>query len=153
MFSIFGQCGLDTAKASPEEVDVVANIDHPEKFSFLNISESSMYSASTLHPHNLPYDYASLRLVEPPDTCLVCFTTLTDFLRPEPLHKWLFSWQSQLRRCGRDGRRTHVHEVVKLVVKRLTLCNPDPGGTAIHPYQPILEANHLRSDASRKKME
>jgi len=29
------------------------------------------------------------------------------------------------------------------------LCNPDPGGTAIPPNQLILEANHLRSDASR----
>ncbi len=42
-----------------------------------------------------------------------------------------------------------MHEVVKLAVKRLVLCNPDPGGTAIPPNQLILEAKHLRSDSSR----
>ncbi len=52
-------------------------------------------------------------------------------------------------RCGGDGRRTQVHEVVKLAVKRLALCNPDPGGTAIPSNQLIIEARHLRSDASR----
>ena len=42
-----------------------------------------------------------------------------------------------------------MHEVVKLAVKRLVLCNPDPRGTAIPPNQLILEAKHLRSDSSR----
>ena len=41
-----------------------------------------------------------------------------------------------------------MHEVVKLSMKRLVLCNPDPGGTAIPPNQLILEAKHLRSDSS-----
>ena len=36
-----------------------------------------------------------------------------------------------------------------LVIKRLALCNPDPGGTAIPSNQLMLEARHLRNDASR----
>jgi hypothetical protein len=36
-----------------------------------------------------------------------------------------------------------------LAVKRLALCNPDPGGITIPPSQLILEAKHLRSDSSR----
>jgi len=39
--------------------------------------------------------------------------------------------------------------VVKLAIKRLALSNPDPGGIAIPSNQLILEARHLRSDASR----
>ena len=35
--------------------------------------------------------------------------------------------------------------------KRLTLCNPGPGGTKIPPKQLILEARHLRSNASRPR--
>jgi len=73
----------------------------------------------------------------------------TDPLRHEPLHKRLFSRQLHLGRCGGDGRRNQVHDVVKFVVKRLVLCNPDPGGIAIPPNQLILEAKHLRSDPSR----
>jgi len=41
-----------------------------------------------------------------------------------------------------------VYEVVKLAVKRLVLCNPVLGGTAIPPNRLILEAKHLRSDSS-----
>ena len=52
-------------------------------------------------------------------------------------------------RCGGDGRSTHVHEVVKLTVKRLALCNPNLGGIAIASKLLILEARHMRSDASR----
>ena len=52
-------------------------------------------------------------------------------------------------RCGGDGRRTQAHEVVKMAIKRLALCNHDPGGIAIPPNHFILEARHLRSDASR----
>ncbi len=39
--------------------------------------------------------------------------------------------------------------MVKLAVKHLALCNPDPGGAAIPPNQLIIEARNLRSDASR----
>jgi hypothetical protein len=38
--------------------------------------------------------------------------------------------------------------VVKLIVKRLALCNPDPGSTAIPPSMFIIEAKHLKSDVS-----
>jgi len=53
-------------------------------------------------------------------------------------------------RCGGDGRCHPAHDVVKLAVKRLALCNPDPGGTAIPLSMLIIEARHLRSDASRQ---
>ena len=52
-------------------------------------------------------------------------------------------------RCGGDGRINKIHEVVKLAVKRLALCNPGPGDMAIPPSQLILEAKHLRFDSSR----
>jgi len=64
-------CGMDTAKASLAEVEAVATMDRPEKYAHMDISESTFYSASTLHLHGLPYDYASLQLVDPPDTCPV----------------------------------------------------------------------------------
>jgi hypothetical protein len=67
MLSRSEQCGLDTAKASLAEVEAVATMDRPEKYAHLDINESSLYSASTLHLHGLPYDYASLQLVDPPD--------------------------------------------------------------------------------------
>jgi len=149
MLSRAGQCGIDTANVSLAVVQAVATMDRPEKFSHLDLSESLLYSASTLHLHGLPFDYDALRSVKPPDACPVCSTALTDPLRQEPLHKRLFLWQSHMGRCGGDGRRTQAHEVVKMAVKRLALCNHDPGGVAIPPNQLILEARHLRSDASR----
>ncbi len=72
-------------------------------------------------------------------------------LRHEPLHKRLFSRQSHMGRCGGDGRRNHAHEVVKMAVKRLALCNLDPGGIAIPPNQLIMETKHLWSDSSRPR--
>jgi len=128
---------------------VVATMDRPERFAHLDLSESTLYSASTLLLHGLPFDYDALRSVVPPDMCPICSTALTNPLRVDPLHERLFSWQTHMGRCGGDGRRTHVHEVVKLAVKRLVLCNPDPGGVAIPSNQLILEARHLHSDASR----
>jgi hypothetical protein len=149
MLSRSSQCGLDTAKASLPEIKAVATMVRPEKFNHLDPSEALLYSASTLHLHGLPFDYDVLRSVVPPDMCPICSTSLTDPLRPITLHDRLFSWQTHTGRCGGDGRRTQVHEVVKLVVTRIVLCNPDPCGTAIPSNQLILEARHLRSDASR----
>jgi len=131
MLSRSGQCGLVTAKASLPEIQTVAKMDRPERYAHMDLSESTMYAAKTLHLHGLPFDYDALRDVVPPDMCPICSTALTDPLRPVPLHERLFSWQTHMGRCGGDGRRTQVHKVVKLVVKRLALCNPDPGGTAI----------------------
>jgi hypothetical protein len=110
---------------------------------------SASQPCTTLHLHGMPYDYASLQLVDPPDSCPVCCAPLTDPLRHKPLHKRLFSWQSHMGRCGGDGRRNQVHKVMELAVKKLVLCNPDPGSIAIPPNQIILEAIYLRSDSSR----
>ena len=149
MLSRSGQCGVDTSKAGIAVIQAVASMDRPEVYSYLDISEAMLYSAATLHLQGLPFDYDALRSVRPPDECPECSAPLTDPLRMVSLHERLFSWQTHMARCGGDGRRTQAHEVVKMAVKRLALCNPDPGGTAIPPNQLILEARHLRSDKSR----
>jgi hypothetical protein len=149
MLSRSGQCGVDTSKAALPVIQAVATMDRPEIYSHLDISDSILYSASTLHLQGLPFDYDALKSVRPPDECPTCSAPLTDPARMIPLHERLFSWQTHMARCGGDGRRSHAHEVVKLAVKRLALCNPDPGGVAIPPNQLILEARHLRSDSSR----
>jgi hypothetical protein len=71
MLSRSGKCGLDTAKASLAEVEAIATMDRPEKYSHLDINESNLYSVSTLYLRGLPYDYASLRPVDPPDACTI----------------------------------------------------------------------------------
>jgi hypothetical protein len=81
--------------------------------------------------------------------CPVCNIVLTDPHKQEPLHKRLYSWQSHMRRCGGDGCRTQAHEVMKLAIKRLALCNHGPGGIAIPPNQLIIEAMHLRIETPR----
>ena len=43
----------------------------------------------------------------------------------------------------------HVHEIVKLSMKRLALSNSDPGGVAIPFNQLLIEPRYLRSDDSR----
>ena len=133
MLSRAGQCGIDTTKATLAEVHAVATMDRPEKYSHLDLSESLLYSASTLHLHGLLFDYDALRCVEPPDSCPVFSTALTDPLQHKSLHKRLYSWQSHMGRCGGGGRRTEAHEVVKLVIKRLALCNHDRGALRSHP--------------------
>jgi hypothetical protein len=69
MLSRAGQCGIDTTKRSLTEVEVVAKMDRPAKLDHQDISESTLYSASTLHLHGLPNDYAFLQLVDPPENC------------------------------------------------------------------------------------
>ena len=112
MLSRAGLCGIDTKKASLAEVHALVTMDRPEKSSHLDLSESMLHSASTLHLHGMPFDYDALRYVKPHDACLVCNIALVDPLLHEPLHKRLFSWQSHMGRCGGDGRRTQAHEVV-----------------------------------------
>ena len=78
MLSRAGQCGIDTAKVSLAEVQAIATMDIPEKFSHMDLSESLLYSASTLHLHGMPFDYDALRSVKPHDACPVYITALTD---------------------------------------------------------------------------
>ena len=99
------------------KVEAVATMERPEKYSHLDISESTFYSASTLYLIGLPYDYDALLLTKPPKTCPMCNTVLIDPLCPESLLMRLFSWQTHLERCEGDGRCAHAHEVVKLAVK------------------------------------
>ena len=54
MLSRSGQCGLDTAKAFLAEVEAVTTMDRSEKYAHhMDISDSTLYSASTLHLHGL----------------------------------------------------------------------------------------------------
>jgi len=94
-------------------------MDRPAKYAHVDINESILYSASILNLHGLPYDYASLKQVGPPDECGVCNTHLVDPKQQEPLYQRLFTCQSHAGRCGGDGRCIQAHEVAKLAVKRL----------------------------------
>ena len=112
MISRSGHYGIDTTKATLAEVHAFATMDRPEKYAHIDLSESTLYSASTLHLHRLPFDYDALRSVKLLDASLVCNFALTNPLRQEPLHMRIFSRQSHMGRCGGDGRRTQAHEVV-----------------------------------------
>ena len=66
----FGQCGVDAAtKASMAEVQCVATMDRPAQYEHLDIGESIMYPTSALNFYGLPFDFDSLREIEPPVTC------------------------------------------------------------------------------------
>ena len=140
---------MENSKANLPVTQVVATMERPEKYDHLDISDSTICSASTLHLHGLPFDYDALSSGPLPDMCPIYSPSLTDPQRPIFRHERLFTWQIHMTRCGGDGRCAHAHEVVKLVVKRLALCNHDSGGTAIPSNQLTLEGKHLRSDSSR----
>jgi hypothetical protein len=69
MLSMVGQCGLDTAKAGLPEVVAVATKDRASGYEHMDLGESTLYSASTLNLHGLPYDFASLQSLVPPSCC------------------------------------------------------------------------------------
>ncbi len=53
------QCGLDTTKAGLPDFQAVATMDRPANYEHTDLCESSLYNASTLNLHGLPYDYSS----------------------------------------------------------------------------------------------
>ncbi len=61
----------------------------------------------------------------------------------------IFAWQCHLGRCGGDGRRLHVHDVVKTKLKAFILTDPNPGGVAFPSSSVLIEPPHLRMDKSR----
>ncbi len=126
-------------------------MDRPANYEHTDLCESSLYNASTLNLHGLPYDYSSFQPDALPSCCPTCNDALKHPLRPESHHKSMFTWQSHLVRCGGDGRCLQTHEVVKLFLKRLALSNPDPGGIAIPSALLLIEPIHLRSDDSRPR--
>ena len=96
MLSIARQCGLDIAKAGPRHASrrsyvVVATMDRPIGYAHTNLSESTLYSASALNLHGMPYEYGALLPMNPPSCSLTYGAALTDLERPEPLHKRLFT--------------------------------------------------------------
>ncbi len=78
MLSKVGQCGLDTAKADLHEVMAVATMDSPFGYEHMDLGESTLYSASTVNLHGLPYGFASLQSLVPPSCCPTCNAVLTD---------------------------------------------------------------------------
>jgi hypothetical protein len=91
MFSKAGQCSLGTTKAGIPEVIAVATMDSPTGYGHTDLCESTLYSASTLNLHGLPYDYGSLHLMDPPSCCPTCNAALSDPSMPGLLHKRLFA--------------------------------------------------------------
>ena len=63
-----------TTKTSLVEIETVATMDRPEKYSLMDLGESMLYAASTLHLHGIPSDYASYRSMKPPSSCPDCNT-------------------------------------------------------------------------------
>jgi hypothetical protein len=53
-----------------------------------------------------------------------------------------------LERCSVDGICLHANEGIKLVDKRLALCNLDPCGGALPSNFLLIEPKHTRSDNS-----
>ena len=149
MLSRAGQCGIDTAKKDASDVIDIATMDRPDRYSHMDLSESTLYSASVLNLQGLPHGFAALQSMVPSFSCPTCNVMLVDPLHPEPLHKQLFIWQSHLGRCGGDGRCLQAHEIEKLSLKRLALSNSDPGYVAIPSNQLLIEPWHMRSDDSR----
>jgi hypothetical protein len=116
MLSSARQCELDIARASQPEGEAVAMMDRPESMTHLDLSESILYSTSTLHLHGLPFDYVAFESLDPHATCSVCRVSLSNSLCSEPLHKRLFTWHAHMGRCSGKGRCLHAYEVVKLAI-------------------------------------
>ncbi len=75
-------------------------MEGPPNYGHLDLSEATLYTASTLNMYGLPYDYDSLTVIDPPSCCLTCNAALCDPLKSDPLHVRLHTWQSHLGRCG-----------------------------------------------------
>ncbi len=149
MLSRSGLCVVETAKADMTVVQDVATMNRPSNYEHLDLNEATLNTASTLHLHDMPYDFDSFRIIDPLSCCSTCNAALSDPIMPEPLHTRMHTWQSHLGRCGSDGRCLQAHEEVKLAVKRLALCNPNPGGIALPSNLLLIEPIRLRSDDSR----
>ena len=85
------QCGLDTAKICLSNVIDTTTMDRPTCYEHLDLCESTLYSASNLNIHGLPYDFASFHFSDPPSCCPTCDPALMDPLQPEPLHTRRFT--------------------------------------------------------------
>jgi hypothetical protein len=105
---------MEKARVDQAIVQDVATMERPANYGQLDLNESTLYTASTLNLHGLPYDYDSLTIIDPPSCCPTCNATLSEPLIHEPLHTRLHTWQSHLGRCGGDGRCLQAHEDVKL---------------------------------------
>ena len=129
--SRWGKCGSDTALTSRSEVEAMAMMDRQDSMAHLDLSESAMYTASTLHLHWMLFDYASFESMDPSNTCPLCKAAFSDPLCPEPLNKHLFTWHAQMGGCEGHDKCLQAHEIAKLGIKRLAVCKPDLGGATI----------------------
>ncbi len=91
MLSRADQCGTDTAKTYITDVIAVATMGRPDGYSHMDLSESTLYSASVFNLHGLHHDFDALQSVVPPSTCPTNNVVLVDPLHPESLHKLIFT--------------------------------------------------------------
>ncbi len=134
MLSRARQCGMDPANMALPDVIVVATMDRHDGYSHIDLSKSMFYFASVL---NLA-PWSTSRFCIPPigrSSFLLrnfptCKSMLVDPL--QSLHNRLFIWQSHFGRC------LQAHEVLKLLLKRLTFYNSDPGEIAIPSNQLLI---------------
>jgi hypothetical protein len=66
-------------------VHAVAIVDRLANYEYLDLSEATLYKASTLNLYGLPFDYASLRCIDPPTRRPTCNVALLDPLLPKPM--------------------------------------------------------------------
>jgi len=144
-----GQCGRDSAHCSDATVKAVATMECPASLSLDGTSDASLFCAATLHRYGLPHDFARMEDFIIPETCACCHAPIGDPNSALTRSDRIFIWQCHMGRCGGDGRRIHAHESVKLAVKKLVLCCPDPVGCAFPSSSVLIEPRHLRQDNSR----
>ena len=73
MLSRAGQCGIaTTAKLGLPEVQAIATMDRAANYEHVDVCESSLYNASILKLHGLPYDYSSFQSGALPTSCSTC---------------------------------------------------------------------------------
>jgi hypothetical protein len=111
--------------------------------------EVTLFSTTTLHRYGLPVDFAKLDYETLPKMCSCCSAPLWDLAIPGSRMNKIFALQCHLGRCGRDGRRLQVHEVVERSLKELVLSNPNPKGATFPVSSILIEPPHLRKNKSR----
>jgi len=84
MLSRAGQCGIDTAMTTYNDMEAVASLDRPANYSHMDLGESIMYFVATLQLHGLPCDDDSCASLDPPTVCTVCNAAMCDPLQSEP---------------------------------------------------------------------
>ena len=135
---------MDSAHCSTSTVREVALMDCPGSMAHAEIGEGVLVCASMLHRFGLPYNYAKPEDFTLSESCPWCSAPLWDPSRHPSRSERIFTWQCHAGRCGGDGLRLYAHELYKLVVKRMVLTSPSPGGSVFPSSSVLIEPMHLR---------